>query len=42
VSDAARPVADNAGADSTTIATSPSPVTAPGPSMVDGKVPCVS
>lgn len=45
VSDAARPVADTAGADSTRIATSPSPAPAPpppGPSMVDGKVPCVS
>ena len=45
VRDAPRPVADTAGADSTTIATSPSPPPAPpppGPSMVDGKVPCVS
>jgi LCP family protein required for cell wall assembly len=44
VSDTARPVADTAGADSTTIATSPpsAPVPPPGPPMVGGKVPCVS
>lgn len=44
VSDAARPVADTARADSTTIAASPSPASAPppAPSMVGGDVPCVS
>ena len=42
VSDVARPVADTAGADSTTIASSPPPAPPPRPSMVGGKVPCVS
>jgi LCP family protein required for cell wall assembly len=38
-----RPIADTAGAGSTSTAAPPPPVpTAPGPSMVGGKVPCVS
>jgi len=44
-SDVARPIADIAGADSTTIAAAPAstpPAPPPRPSMVGGKVPCVS
>jgi LCP family protein required for cell wall assembly len=42
-SEVVRPVADTAGADSTTIAASPPPAPAPPPpSMVGGEVPCVS
>ncbi len=42
--DAARRIADTAGADSTTVAASPpsAPAPPPRPSVVDGKVPCVS